>query len=119
MLTSYDLKSIVDAVPSFRGKWNELIDTIDPPLLPMEFSMALSRYLCDQAAKGDFKELESVFAALESVFSENTSDKNKLYETLTMGFLEDLIHKAELSRVDLALIANCIKGERTRKEWNM
>jgi hypothetical protein len=42
----------------------------------------------------------------------------ELYDTLTMGFLEDLIHLCERKGISLERVANCITGTRMREEWN-
>jgi hypothetical protein len=116
MVTRADLEPIVLAVPSFRPKWEQLLKTLkDPTMIAVEFSFALTEHLVTRASAGDFSDFSLLFCALEAPLLEQTTE---LHDALTMGFLEDLIHKCERENINLKHVADCITGTRMREEWN-
>jgi hypothetical protein len=114
MVTRADLESIVSAVPSFRAKWNQWQETLEDSI-SVEFSFYMTQHLVERATSGDFTDFSLLFAALEAPLSDPTTE---LYDALTMGFLEDLIHLCERKGISLERVANCITGTRMREEWN-
>ena len=116
MVTKSELEPIALAVPSFRPKWEELLKTLkDQTMIAVEFSFALTEHLVTRASAGDFSDFSPLFSALEVPLADQTSE---LHDALTMGFLEDLIHKCERRNINLKHVADCITGTRMREEWN-
>jgi hypothetical protein len=116
MVTKSELEPIALAVPSFRPKWEQLLKTIkDPTMIAVEFSFELSEHLVTRASAGDFSDFSLLFSALEVPLVDQTTE---LYDALTMGFLEDLLHKCERKNINLKHVADCITGTRMREEWN-
>jgi len=116
MLTAADFEPIVSAVPSFHPKWKELIETFDGRTeVGVEFSFEMTEHLVSRAAVGDYRDFVLLFAALEVPLSDPTTE---IHDSLTMGFLEDLIHSCERKHINLERIADCIIGPRLRDEWN-
>lgn len=116
MISRSELDPIASSIPSFKVKWNELLSgDVDQTILGVEFSFLLTNHLMERAEVGDFTEFAPLFDALEKPLSDRSTE---LFDSLTMGFLEDLIHACQDRNIDLKRIRNCIKGKRTLEEWN-
>src|SRR5262245_43993336 len=114
MITKADLEPIVSAVPSFEAKWNEWQGTLGEPI-SVEFSFYMTQHLVERASAGDFTDFTLLFSALEGPLSDPTTE---LYDTLTMGFLEDLIRLCERNGINLQRLTRCINGDSMRREWS-
>jgi hypothetical protein len=111
-----ELDRIASSLPSFQIKWNELLNgDVDQRLLGVEFSFLLTNHLMERAEVEDFTEFAPLFDALEDPLSDRSTE---LFDSMTMGFLEDLIHACQDRNIDLKRIQKCIKGERVLEEWN-
>ena len=118
MITSADLEPIASAVPSFHPKWQQVLEAElpeDADILVPEFSCHMSIHLVKAALAGDFRDFELLFAALELPLSDPTTE---LFDSLTMGFLESLIHTCKMGGVSLERVRDCITGNNTRREWD-
>src|SRR5438552_18524893 len=104
MVTRADLESIVSAVPSFRAKWNQWQETLEDSI-SVESAFYMNQHLVERTTSGDFTDFSLLFAAIEAPLSDPTTE---LYDALTMGFLEDLIHLCEGKRNSSDSVATCI-----------
>ena len=84
-------------------------------MIGVGFSFELTEHLVTRASAGDFSDFSLLFSALETPLVDQTTE---LYDALTMGFLEDLIHKCQRKNINLKHVADCITGTRIREEWN-
>jgi hypothetical protein len=122
MVTTQDLEPIVSAVPSFRRAWEELLQPSedptldDPTIIDVEFSTAMTKHLVTQAHSGDFSDFSLLFAALEGPLSGPNAE---LYDSLTSGFLNQLMSACEDCGIDLSRVAACIPGPTTQFEWSV
>ena len=116
MLTQTDFDPIIATVPSFQTKWLQLKERgeLFGPV-SVDFSYYITQHLIERAGADDFTDFTLLFTALETPLSNPSTE---LYDALTMGFLEDLIHACENSGVSLQRVRECIAGDRTRSEWN-
>ena len=116
MLTQTDFEPIIAAVPSFQTKWfqwRERGELYGPP--SVDFSRYMTEHLIERAAVDDFTDFSLLFEALEAPLSNPTTE---LYDSLTMGFLEDLVHACERAGVSLPRVRECIAGGRAQSEWD-
>jgi hypothetical protein len=103
------------AVPSFSERWRE---HVGQPWYEDDASYGVSllaRHLVDEAAAGREGELPSFFASLDALLADAGED---LYNLLTIGLLEDLVHAAEAGRVALGSFERAIQGDRARAAWD-
>ncbi len=111
MISCSELDPFAPSIPSFQMKWNKLLSgDVDQTILGVEFSFLLTNHLMERAKVGDFTEFAPLFDALEKPLSDRSTE---LFDSLTMGFLEGLIHACQDRNIDLKRIRSCIKGERT------
>jgi hypothetical protein len=75
----------------------------------------MCEHLTAQAAIGDFRGFSCLFDALEEALKEQSTE---LYDELTSGLLNTLVHTCERKGIDLGLVAERITGPMARKEWN-
>ena len=102
------------AVPSFAERWNE---HVAQPWYEDDASYGVSllaRHLVDEVAEGREGELTPFFAALDALLADAGED---LYNLLTIGLLEDLVHAARARDVPLAPFERAIQGDRARAAW--
>jgi hypothetical protein len=116
MISREELDPIAASIPSFQMKWNELLSGgVDQTILGVEFSFLLTSHLMERAEGGDFSEFAPLFDDLEKPLSDRSTE---LFDSLTMGFLEDLIHACQRRKIELEHVRKCIKGQRALEEWN-
>jgi hypothetical protein len=117
MVKPSQLEPIATAVPSFSAEWRRLLIEAgeDSASIGVEFQLSMCEHLTGQAAIGDFRGFHCLFDALEVALKEPST---KLYDELTSGLLNTLVHKCESKGIDLGLVADCIAGPTAQKEWN-
>jgi hypothetical protein len=117
MIKPSQLEPIAVAVPSFSAEWKRLLGEVgqDPASIGVEFQFLMCEHLTAQAATGDFRGFSCLFDALEEALKEPSTE---LYDELTSGLLNTLLHTCERKGIDLGLVADCITGPTVRKEWN-
>jgi hypothetical protein len=116
MLTKTEFEPIIAAVPSFRTKWlqREKQGRLCGPI-PVDFSLYMTEHLIECAERDDVSDFTLLFQALEGPLSDRTTE---LYDSLTMGFLEDLINECERRFIKLDRVEHCIGSTVVRQEWN-
>ena len=126
MLTSIQEEALLNAVPSFGRRWADSVrDQADyesrypeeaqtPRERTHAFLFALSHHLGPQVARGELRETEWLFAALEPVY--RVADE-ELENELTIGFLEGLIYVIEGAGANAAVLHSVSKGELTEQGW--
>jgi hypothetical protein len=114
MLTDDDWEPLRAAVPSFTDRWNEFV--AQPWYEPdPSFSVSeLARHLAAEVAVGRATELPMFFAAVDRMLIDATDE---LYDLVTIGLLEDLVHEADARAISLAAFDRAAKGERARAAW--
>jgi hypothetical protein len=117
MIQPSQLEPIAVAVPSFSAEWRQLLIAAseDPASIGVEFQFSMCEHLTAQAANGDFRGFSCLFDVLEEALKEPSTT---LYNELTSGLLNTLVHTCERKGIDLRLIADRIRGPTARKEWN-
>ena len=103
------------AVPSFAGRWREVVQQ---PWYESDATYGVSelaRHLVDEAGAGRSTELPAFFAALDALLA---SASDEVYDVLTIGLLEDVVHEAEQRDVALKTFARAARGARARTAWN-
>jgi hypothetical protein len=117
MIKRSQLEPLAVAVPSFSAEWRRLLVEAgeDPASIGVEFQFSMCEHLTAQAAIGDFRGFSCVFDALEEALKEPSTE---LYDELTSGLLNTLVHTCERKGIDLGLVAERITGPMARKEWN-
>jgi hypothetical protein len=114
MLTDDDWEPLRAAVPSFAERWRTFVAQPwyepDPPYAVSE----LARHLVDEAAAGRTGELPDFFQALDALLA-GASDE--LYDLVTIGLLEDVVHEADGRGVKLTPFERAAKGSRAKKAW--
>ena len=126
MLTRRQEESLLNAVPSFVPRWSKWERdqseyesrypdaALTPEERTHEFFFDLSHHLGAQVARGELREAEWLFAALEPIY-EGADDE--LENALTIGFLEGLIYVIEGANADAFVLAGLRKGEHTEEGW--
>ena len=126
MLTRSQETVLLNAVPSVERRWVEWErgqaeyesmypdEALSPKERTHEFLFRLSHHLGANVARGDLREAEWLFAAMEPVYEEADED---LENALTIGFLEGLIYSIEGAGVDASVLEPLSKGERTTDSW--
>jgi len=114
MLTDDDWEPLRAAVPSFAGRWSEFV--AQPWYEPdPSFSVSeLARHLVAEVAAGHTAEIPVFFAALDRLL---TGASDELYDLVTIGLLEDVVHEADAREIGLTAFDRAAKGERTREAW--
>lgn len=114
MLTDDDWEPLRAAVPSFAQRWRAFVAQpwyeSDPPYAVSE----LARHLVDEAAAGRTGELPDFFQALDALLGDASDE---LYDLVTIGLLEDLVHEADDRGVKLTAFERAAKGSHARKAW--
>ena len=114
MLTDDDWEPLRAAVPSFAQRWRAFVAQpwyeSDPPYAVSE----LARHLVDEAAAGRTGELPDFFQALDALLGDASDE---LYDLVTIGLLEDLVHEADDRGVKLATFERATKGSRAKNAW--
>ena len=115
MLSDADWEPLRRAVPSFAERWQEFIAQPwyeDDPTFDVS---ELARHLVDEAAARRTAELPPFFAALDELLA-GASDE--LYDLVTIGLLEDIVHEADARAVALTAFDRAAKGAHARKAWS-
>ena len=102
------------AVPSFAGRWAEVVGQ---PWYESDASYGVSelaRHLVEEASAGRVSELAPFFTTLDHFL---TGASEELYDLLTIGLLEDVVHEAERRDVNLKPFAAAATGAHARPAW--
>lgn len=114
MLTDDDWEPLRAAVPSFAERWRAFVAQPwyepDPPYAVSE----LARHLVDEVAAGRTGELPDFFHALDALLG---TASDELYDLVTIGLLEDLVHEADGRGVKLTPFERAAKGSGAKKAW--
>jgi hypothetical protein len=103
------------AVPSFAERWRE---HVTQPWYEDDASYGVSllaRHLVDEVTNGRVTELPRFFTELDTLLAD--ADET-LYNLLTIGLLEDLVHDADARGVELAPFERAIRGQSARSAWD-
>ena len=114
MLSDDVWQPIRDAVPSFAPRWD---DVVRQPWYESDASYGVSelaRHLVDEVEAGRTAELPSFFTALDALLG---TASDEVYDVLTIGLLEDVVHEAEHRGVSLASFDRAAQGDRARTAW--
>ena len=114
MLSDDDWEPLRAAVPSFADRWSEFV--AQPWYEPdPSFSVSeLARHLVAEAVAGRTTELPAFFTAVDEMLA---SASDELYDLVTIGLLEDLVHEADARGVSLTQFDRAAKGDRARQAW--
>jgi hypothetical protein len=115
MLTDDSWEPLRDAVPSFAEHWRAFVaqpwyESSDPTYAVSE----LARHLVDEVAAGRTGELPGFFHALDALLG---TASDELYDLLTIGLLEDIVHEADGRGVKLTAFERAVKGSGAKKAW--
>ena len=126
LLSESQIKSLLDAVPSFEESWREHEASekdyeerfSHPPRTEEErrddFLWHLALHLSERVARGELHEAEWLAAALERIYesvSEDTAVK------LTVSFLESLVIQIQHAGGDASVVTPLIRGPRVAWRW--
>ena len=103
------------AVPSFAEPWREHVSQSWYEDDASYGVSLLARHLVDEAAAGRVSELPRFFAGLDAQLDDADEE---LYNLLTIGLLEDLVHAADAHGLELAPFERAIHGGRARSAWD-
>ena len=114
MLTDDDWEPLRAAVPSFAERWREFV--AQPWYEPdPSFSVSeLARHLVAEAAANRTTDLATFFAAVDAMLA---SADEELYDLVTIGLLEDIVHEADARGVSLTTFDRAAKGDHARQAW--
>jgi hypothetical protein len=115
MLTDDSWEPLRDAVPSFAEHWRAFVaqpwyESSDPTYAVSE----LARHLVDEVAAGRTGELPGFFHALDALLG---TASDELYDLLTIGLLEDIVHEADGRGVKLTAFERAVKGSGAKRAW--
>lgn len=102
------------AVPSFAERWREHVGQSWYDDDASYGVSLLARHIVDELAAGREGELAPFFAALDALLADADED---LYNLLTIGLLEDLVHAAEAQGVALRAFERAVQGAHARAAW--
>jgi hypothetical protein len=115
MLSDADWEPLRAAVPSFAERWRTFVAQPwyeDDPTFDVS---ELARHLVDEAAARRTTELPAFFAALDQLLADAPDE---LYDLLTIGLLEDIVHEADGRALALTAFDRAAKGTHARKAWS-
>lgn len=116
MLSDDDWEPLRDAVPSFSERWSAFVAQSWYESDPSYSVSELARHLVDEAAAGRTSELPAFFGAVDRILN-GASDE--LYDLVTIGLLEDVVHEADARGVALKAFDRAARsGDRAREAWN-
>ncbi len=115
MLSDDDWEPLRAAVPSFAERWRTFVSQPWYEDDPSYGVSELARHLVDEAAERRTSELPAFFAALDDLLA-GASDE--LYDLVTIGLLEDIVHEADSQKVALTPFERAAKGVHARKAWS-
>lgn len=102
------------AVPSFAERWRAFASS---PWYEADASFGVSelaRHMVDEVAANRVGEVAPFFAALEDLLA--VADE-ELYNVLTIGLLEDLVHEADRRGISLAVFDKADRGAASEAAW--
>ena len=114
-MTDDTWESLRAAVPSFAERWDAFTRA---PWYESDASYGVSelaRHLVAELAAGRHGELARFFSALDDLVA---GAGEELYNLLTIGLLEDLVHEAQRHAIDPSRFDTFITGDRVRDAWN-
>jgi len=115
MLSDADWEPLRAAVPSFAERWKAFVAQPwyeDDPTFDVS---ELARHLVDEAAERRTSELPAFFTKLDQLLAEA---RDELYDLLTIGLLEDVVHEADGRGIALTPFDRAAKGTHARKAWH-
>ncbi len=126
MLSADQIAALLDAVPSFAPGWQAwraghlgyVARFPEEALTERETAVELLGQLAwrvgEQVARGDVREVPSLFAALERLYRGADED---LWNQLTIGFMESLIYTIEGNGGNAAVLTPFTAGPETEAAW--
>jgi hypothetical protein len=114
MLTDDDWEPLRTAVPSFAERWRAFVAQPWYEPDPTYAVSELARHLVDEASAGRTSELPAFFTTLDALLA---SASDELYDLVTIGLLEDIVHEADSRGVKLTTFERAAKGSHAKKAW--
>ena len=114
MLSDDDWKPLRAAVPSFADRWNGFAAQSWYESDPSYSVSELARHLVDEAAAGRTSELAAFFTAVDRIL---TGASDELYDLVTIGLLEDVVHEVDARGIALTPFDRAVRGDRAREAW--
>jgi hypothetical protein len=114
MLTDDDWESLRAAVPSFAERWRAFVAQPWYEPDPTYAVSELARHLVDEVAAGRTGELSDFFHALDALLG---TASDELYDLVTIGLLEDIVHEADSRGVKLTPFDRAAKGSGAKQAW--
>jgi hypothetical protein len=114
MLTDDDWEPLRTAVPSFAERWRAFVAQPWYESDPTYAVSELARHLVDEASAGRTSELPAFFATLDTLLA---SASDELYDLVTIGLLEDIVHEADSRGVKLTTFERAARGSHAKKAW--
>lgn len=114
MLSDDDWEPLRAAVPSFAERWRAFVAQPWYEPDPSYGVSELARHLVDEVAAGRSSEAPTFFSAVDHMLA-GASDE--LYDLVTIGLLEDVVHEADARGIALTTFDRAAKGERAREAW--
>ncbi|HKH92862.1 MAG TPA: hypothetical protein VKA54_13730 [Gemmatimonadaceae bacterium] len=115
MLSDDDWEPLRAAVPSFSDRWSAFIAQSWYESDPSYSVSELARHLVDEAAAGRTSELPAFFTAVDRML---TGANDELYDLVTIGLLEDVVHEADARAITLEPFDGAAEGDRAREAWS-
>jgi hypothetical protein len=114
MLTDDDWEPLRTAVPSFAERWRAFVAQPWYEPDPTYAVSELARHLVDEASAGRTSELPAFFTTLDALLA---SASDELYDLVTIGLLEDIVHEADSRGVKLTTFERAARGSHAKKAW--
>jgi len=115
MLSDDDWEPLRSAVPSFADRWSAFVAQSWYESDPSYSVSELARHLVDEAAADRTSELPAFFTAVDRILN-GASDE--LYDLVTIGLLEDVVHEADARAISLESFDHAAQGDRAREAWS-
>ena len=115
MLSDDDWEPLRAAVPSFAERWRAFVAQPWYEDDPTYGVSELARHLVDEAAARRTSELPAFFTALDVLLAVASDE---LYDLVTIGLLEDVVHEADDRKLALTPFERAAKGTHARKAWS-
>jgi hypothetical protein len=115
MLSDDDWEPLRAAVPSFADRWHAFVAESWYESDPSYSVSELARHLVDEVAAGRTRELPEFFTAVDRIL---TSASDELYDLVTIGLLEDVVHEADGRGVALTPFDRAARGDHVRSAWS-
>ena len=115
MLSDDDWEPLRAAVPSFSDRWRAFVAQSWYESDPSYSVTELARHLVDEAADGRTSELPAFFTAVDQML---TGASDELYDLVTIGLLEDVVHEADARGIALEPFDRAVQGDRAREAWS-